>query len=79
MRRPAGGHLRGVIRQYRPLFGSGIGGRAEPQFGAVFPQVLLQCIRVQAHQDLAEVHYAERASGQKPAFTEDLHFPKALW
>ena len=28
----------GQLNPYRPLFGSGIGGRAEPQFGAVIPQ-----------------------------------------
>lgn len=39
---------------------------------AVFPQKFICFPRIQANRDLAEVHEADRASGQKPAFTEDL-------
>ena len=40
---------------------------------AIFPQKRLQLLRIQATRDLAEVHDADRAGGQKPAFTEDLN------
>jgi hypothetical protein len=42
---------------------------------AIFPQKPLQFLRIQAIRDLAEVHDAHRARGQKPAFTEDLNAP----
>jgi hypothetical protein len=42
---------------------------------AIFPQKPLQVLRIQAIRDLAEVHDADKARGQKPAFTEDLNAP----
>jgi len=42
---------------------------------AIFPQKPLQLLRIQAIRDLAEVHEADRARGQKPTFTEDLNAP----
>jgi hypothetical protein len=38
----------------------------------IFPQKRLQLLRIQAVRDLAEVHDADRAIRQRPAFTEDL-------
>jgi len=42
---------------------------------AIFPQKPLQLLRIQAIRDLAEVHHADRAGGQKRGFTEDLNAP----
>jgi len=39
---------------------------------AVFPQKSLRFFRIQAIRDVAEIHNADRASGQKPALTEDV-------
>src|SRR5207244_1139364 len=39
---------------------------------AIFPQIPLQLLGIQAIRGLAEVHKADRTRGQKPAFTEDL-------
>jgi len=42
---------------------------------AVFPQKPFQFLGIQAIRNIAEVHEADRARGQKPAFTEDLDAP----
>jgi hypothetical protein len=42
---------------------------------AIFPQKPLEVLRVQALRDGSQIYDADRAGGQKPAFTEDLNAP----
>ena len=51
---------------------SKIGSRAQPQFRAVFTQVLLQFIRIQPIGDFTKRHHNEAVAGQEPGFAEDL-------
>jgi hypothetical protein len=41
----------------------------------IFPQKPLQFLRVQALRDLSKIYDADRAGGQKPAFTKNLNAP----
>jgi hypothetical protein len=42
---------------------------------AIFPQKSLQLLLIQAIRDVSKIYDADRAGGQKPAFTEDLNAP----
>jgi len=42
---------------------------------AIPPQKSFQFLRVQAVRNSAEIHHAETARWQKPAFVEDLNAP----
>ena len=51
-------------------------GRAETaDLRAAFPQKSLRFLCIQATRDVSEIYDADRAGGQKPAFTEDLNAP----
>ena len=41
----------------------------------IFPEKPRQLLRVQALRDVSEIYNADRAGGQKPAFTKNLNTP----